>query len=140
MSHYGGHWIREKRRLAIYVRDGFRCVYCGRTAKDKGATYWWGKRTGPTRLAIDHVIARECGGSHSHTNLVTCCRGCNDSKGTKDLYDWLGSLVAAGRIKASKATEIGLRVRRQLAADLNTRMAEAMAAWLDSEPANDRGG
>lgn len=53
--------------MAILERDGYRCVYCGRTSQE-------------TPLEIDHVEAKARGGSDQSTNLVTACRDCNAGK------------------------------------------------------------
>lgn len=66
-----GRWIRLERRLAIYCRDDFRCVYCGDDlvhAEARGIT-------------LDHVVPRCGGGGHASENLVTACLTCNSSRG-----------------------------------------------------------
>jgi hypothetical protein len=65
-------WIARTIRLAVYARDGFACVYCGR--KDK--------------LQLDHVEAVSRGGTDEAENLVTACKYCNASKGTKTPQQW----------------------------------------------------
>lgn len=55
-------------RVAILERDGYRCVYCGRSAKE-------------TVLEVDHVLPRARGGTDTPTNLVTACWSCNNAKG-----------------------------------------------------------
>lgn len=69
-------WIRRKKRLLIYARDDFKCVYCDRqfTRSD---------------LTLDHVRARSNGGHNHHTNLVTACRSCNSSKQNKTIREWM---------------------------------------------------
>lgn len=64
-----GRWINEKRRFAIYLRDGMKCVYCQRSVE---------AAIGTSGCALDHVVAD--GGNHE-SNLVTTCKACNDSKG-----------------------------------------------------------
>jgi hypothetical protein len=59
------NWIRKAKRLAIYLRDGLSCCWCGLSVED-GA-----------QLTLDHLIARSRGGSNEETNLVTACVGCN---------------------------------------------------------------
>ena len=54
--------VRVSRR-AVFVRDGFKCQYCGRHAD-----------------SIDHVVPRSRGGAHVWENLVAACRRCNGSK------------------------------------------------------------
>lgn len=50
-------------RRAVFVRDGGRCVYCGRIA-----------------TSIDHVVPRSRGGGHEWGNVVSACRRCNHVK------------------------------------------------------------
>ena len=59
-------WITKNRRLAIYKRDGFACVYCTSRAQ---------------ALSLDHLRARYKGGGHDTTNLVTACISCNSRRG-----------------------------------------------------------
>lgn len=65
----GSKWIAQSTRLAIYLRDGLACAYCG-ASLESGA-----------QLSLDHL--RPCvrpGCSNHPTNLVTCCKHCNDSR------------------------------------------------------------
>lgn len=57
-----------KNRFKILERDGFKCVYCGRSPSD-GAT-----------LQIDHIHPKSRGGSDDHDNLVSACYECNIGK------------------------------------------------------------
>lgn len=67
---YKGVAIRKDLRLAIYLRDGFRCVYC--CADLHGAA--------PTDISLDHLTCQSDGGSNEPSNLVTACRHCNCSR------------------------------------------------------------
>ena len=67
----GMNWIRQEKRLAIYIRDGLECAYCHSNIED-------------TKLTLDHLIPYSEGGSNDQTNLVTCCHRCNSSRGTRD--------------------------------------------------------
>ena len=60
-------WITPVRRMAIYLRDGFACAYCG---TDLTAAP-------PARVTLDHLVPRSKGGTHATENLVTACAGCN---------------------------------------------------------------
>lgn len=51
-------------RRAIFLRDGHRCQYCGRSAEN-----------------VDHVIPKVQGGTHRWENVVAACRRCNTRKG-----------------------------------------------------------
>ena len=57
-------------RWNVFTRDGFRCQYCG--AKQP-----------MSNLTFDHVIPRACGGRTEWTNIVTACRPCNGTKGSR---------------------------------------------------------
>ncbi len=57
-------------RRNIYIRDKYRCQYCGRVFEPKDLTY-------------DHVIPRSRGGKTTWTNVVTCCHACNRKKGNR---------------------------------------------------------
>ena len=61
----GGKWIRPNKRLAIYLRDRFTCVWCGTSITEEH------------NLTIDHVVPHHGGGDNEATNLATCCRDCN---------------------------------------------------------------
>jgi 5-methylcytosine-specific restriction endonuclease McrA len=79
-SDYRGVCLRKDLRLAIYLRDSFRCVYC--CADLHGAH--------PTDITLDHVHAQVDGGSNEPSNLVTACRTCNCSRQDKPLARFAG--------------------------------------------------
>ena len=70
----GAKWVRRERRLAIYMRDGLACVWCGSRLEDDGVT-----------LSLDHVVPVSRGGRNNSRNLVTSCRKCNSVRGDRDL-------------------------------------------------------
>lgn len=57
-------------RRTLAARDGGRCAYCDRA----GTT-------------IDHVIPRSRGGQHTWSNVVWCCRRCNNVKDSYTLAE-----------------------------------------------------
>jgi 5-methylcytosine-specific restriction endonuclease McrA len=71
----GMNWITQHKRLAIYMRDGMACVWCGS-----------GVETGVT-LTLDHL--RPANGKHKadnrSRNLVTSCATCNMSRGKRSM-------------------------------------------------------
>lgn len=73
----GSKWIRKKRRLAIYLRDLLRCVYCDKDLDPRHVK--------PNERTLDHVIPTIYGGWHESHNLITACRSCNSSRQDKDL-------------------------------------------------------
>ena len=58
------------KRLRIFMRDKFRCQYCGEK-----------KRAG--ELTLDHILPRSRGGDNSPVNVVTACMACNNRKGDR---------------------------------------------------------
>lgn len=70
-----GHRREGRRgRFIILERDGFRCIYCGKTS--------FGDDAG---LHVDHIIPRKEGGPSTASNLVTACVRCNLEKGSRAL-------------------------------------------------------
>jgi 5-methylcytosine-specific restriction endonuclease McrA len=55
------------KRLRIYMRDKFRCQYCG-------------EKKGVAELTLDHIMPRSRGGDNSPVNIVTACIRCNNRK------------------------------------------------------------
>lgn len=107
----GSKWIRPAKRLAIYLRDGCACAYCGATLED-GAV-----------LTLDHVLACELGGSNDESNLVTCCLSCNSSKRDLPMRAWFATL----RDRGVSTDDISRRIRRLTRRDLEPYKAEAKA-------------
>jgi 5-methylcytosine-specific restriction endonuclease McrA len=57
-------------RKAVFVRDNYRCQYCGDKAEN-----------------VDHVVPRSRGGGHTWDNVVAACRRCNSRKENRTLSD-----------------------------------------------------
>ena len=57
-------------RRNIFIRDGHKCMYCGKKAAD---------------LELEHVVPRSRGGKGVWENLVASCHGCNQKKGDMTL-------------------------------------------------------
>jgi 5-methylcytosine-specific restriction endonuclease McrA len=58
-------------RFNLFLRDGFKCVYCSSTKE----------------LTFDHVIPRRCGGKTNWENIVAACSSCNFEKGGRPLRE-----------------------------------------------------
>lgn len=61
------HQAASYSRNVVFVRDGFRCCYCGTELTYKNAT-------------IDHVLPKFHGGGTTWENCVTSCQPCNSQK------------------------------------------------------------
>jgi 5-methylcytosine-specific restriction endonuclease McrA len=99
----GSAWIPRWRRLALYLRDGFRCAYCGRDLR--GAT--------PHQITLDHLVCVAVGGGHEDGNLVTACLSCNSQRGARAWY-----LYATGGAK--------VRIRNLRRRKLNAALAQSL--------------
>lgn len=69
----GMRWLRNSKRLALYLLYGMTCSYCKRHYNEVG------------RLTADHLHPYELGGSNDESNLVCACVNCNSKRG---LMDW----------------------------------------------------
>lgn len=91
-------WIRRSTRLAIYLRDNYTCMRCGAFELE------------PT---LDHIVPRSKGGSHKHTNLITCCRVCNSTRQdrrtprTRAIKNALRRSITRHRVTARHMVKIG---------------------------------
>lgn len=107
----GAKWITRIRRLAIYARDHFCCVYC----------------LSPNRLTLDHLRPRNKGGGHGSKNLVTACYSCNSARGDKPW--WLfANPQAQQRIK--KYRRRGMKRRTKLAKRMLQCMTWSEVMWF----------
>jgi len=90
-------------RQNIYIRDNYKCQYCGRELP-------------PDRLTWDHVIPKARGGKTEWGNIVTCCMECNRRKGGKIPSEASMKLIRKPRmpewLPALKIT-LGLKVMPQ---------------------------
>jgi 5-methylcytosine-specific restriction endonuclease McrA len=62
----------------LFLRDGHRCVYCGRHCRELGSR---------ERLTRDHLVPRSKGGADEWLNVVTACSSCNHSKDSRLLEE-----------------------------------------------------
>lgn len=80
----GSSWIFLPTRYAIYHRDNYKCLYCGKQVQ-----------------CIDHIFPKSRGGKNNYENLASSCFNCNKIKGEqtieecrgKDFSDFLLSLL-----------------------------------------------
>ena len=107
----GSKWIRPEKRLAIYARDGFACVYC---SADEGEGL----------LTLDHVTPREVGGTHDADNLVTCCLCCNSQKQDLTMRAWFAVL----RDRGIDTTKLAATVRKHTARAIDLTLGKQLRA------------
>lgn len=77
----GSKWCRRDLRLAIYLRDGMACMWCGVTLED-GA-----------KLTLDHVTPHSRGGRNGADNLICACEKCNKSRGNRSAASFAAAVA-----------------------------------------------
>jgi 5-methylcytosine-specific restriction endonuclease McrA len=109
----GMNWIRKEKRLAIYLRDGLACVYCGSSVEDG------------IQLSLDHCKPYSKGGNNSEKNLVTCCAKCNSSRGNRSQAGFI--CAVAGYVEKDEK-EIARHVRNCRNRKIDTNEAKKIIA------------
>jgi hypothetical protein len=116
----GSKWITRKKRLAIYLRDGMACGYCGATME------------GGAMLTLDHVKPRTEGGDNRARNLITACNSCNRFKSNRTLDSF--AMAVAGYVNQGlTAAEVTAFVHGQLGTRLQP-FVEMAAAQMALRP------
>ena len=75
---------RSERLAAVLIRDGDRCVWCGRPF------------AGLVQPTTDHLVPRVKGGPSWIENEVAACRRCNGQRGHQAPTDWLDECERRG--------------------------------------------
>lgn len=106
-KYQGMKWITNERRLAIYLRDGLACAYCGMGIEDG------------TRLTLDHIRpwSAETKPDNTSENLVTACLRCNSARGNRTLASFCQSVAAYldhGIVAATIRTHVRACLRRPI--------------------------
>jgi 5-methylcytosine-specific restriction endonuclease McrA len=68
------HGFTQASHQNVFVRDGERCAYCGCKLTLRSCTK-------------DHVVPRSRGGKDTLSNVVACCRSCNEEKADRTLAE-----------------------------------------------------
>jgi 5-methylcytosine-specific restriction endonuclease McrA len=108
----GMNWISQHKRLAIYLRDGLACCYCG------------AKVTEGTKLTLDHVVPYSEGGVLvDQKNLVTACHTCNSRRQNKPVSEYVQ--IIAKELGLKKAC-ILRHIDKCLNRELDTKFAKQL--------------
>lgn len=68
------HWSTSVREWLLEHENHNICIYCGAEGK----------------LTTEHILPQSRGGEDIPENVVRVCSTCNESKGSKRLYEWKG--------------------------------------------------
>ena len=109
----GMNWCSQHKRLAIYLRDGLACVYCG------------GGITTGVSLSLDHLVPYSLGGTNEPTNLLTCCKRCNSARGNRPMETF--AAVTAAYLGVATACIVS-HVTDCLQRDIDTKTARLLVA------------
>jgi 5-methylcytosine-specific restriction protein A len=107
VSRSSTNWCSRLDRLAIYIRDGFCCLWCLKDLREAM----------PTDITLDHLTPHCFGGSDRSTNLITACRSCNSRRRHMAWREFARTRCDAGTIP---------RILRHARRKLNYRLARAM--------------
>lgn len=99
----GGKWIRPERRLAIYIRDGFSCLYCGEDLRGRDNC----------DVTLDHLVPRCMDGDNRNHNLVTACKSCNSARAACDWREYAPG-GACGRIEAAVRAPVNVKLAKSI--------------------------
>lgn len=86
---------KRARKLNVWIRDEWACVYCAVAVVDP--------MDNPPRgitATVDHVTPRSKGGSNKDTNLVTACWNCNKKRGDGDVVNVTRSRTEVRQLSA----------------------------------------
>jgi len=108
----GMDWVRLPKRMSVYFRDSFDCVWCRGVFPLDHLGYG---------LTLDHVDPTQ---GHDAANLVTCCGPCNSAKKDLSPDEWYKRLAERGY----NTRRIKERVARLTRKTLNLHAG----AWLAS--------
>ncbi len=75
---------KEKKSLAIFVRDNFHCVYCNKQLTADNAT-------------IDHITPESKGKLSDPSNLATSCKSCNGLKKNMSVNRFIEDVLSKDR-------------------------------------------
>lgn len=117
----GSRWIKRSERCAIYDRDGWRCVYCGRKVNSGKGT----NGCDPNTATLDHVTSRLLGGSDDASNLVTSCIDCNVAKSSLSVTAFVAKVAKT----AEKRDALAVRIRVALKTELDRVRGRKLARW-----------
>jgi 5-methylcytosine-specific restriction endonuclease McrA len=111
----GMNWIRKEKRLAIYLRDGLACCYCGQGVED-GA-----------KLTLDHLTPHSQDVNNLPANLVTACHLCNSRRGARDWQEFAEAV--AGYLNHNiTGREIITHIQNTIQRPLDVKAAQALIA------------
>lgn len=121
----GMNFVRKDLRLALYLRDGLACCYCGQGIED-GA-----------RLTLDHLVpVSACEKpDNSPANLVTACSICNSSRGNRDWKEFAAKVADYknhGATAAGIVAHIETTIRRPVDRKAAQALIAARGTWADA--------
>jgi hypothetical protein len=124
-------WCRPKKRMAIYLRDSFTCLYCGKDLHHCPSS----------EISLDHLVPRVEEHNNDPSNLITACHTCNSARRDMDWREFLRNMYGNSSMwrEAYIESQVRLRPNWELANDmLNQQVREdkERKAYLDRKAKN----
>lgn len=107
-------------RLGVFSRDGFMCMYCGRSGTARS-------------LTLDHIRPVSRRGRFTWTNLTAACPHCNSRKGAREPHE-AGMELLAVPFEPNMAEYLALSGRHVI----GDQMAYLRALFSKDSPLNQR--
>ena len=106
--------MQQMSRKNLYLRDGYRCGYCGELFSG-------------SELTLDHIIPKAQGGKNTYENLITCCRKDNHRKADR-------TPAQAGMVLLRRPIPATVHTGRHIMRSLGLETAGwAKYLWADAE-------
>ncbi|RMG74149.1 MAG: HNH endonuclease [Nitrospirae bacterium] len=87
--------IRKERQRARQLRS----TRWWRQKKQRGVCHYCGRRFKPSELTMDHIVPLIRGGKSTKSNIVACCKDCNNRKKYMLPLEWNEYIEAMKREK-----------------------------------------
>jgi 5-methylcytosine-specific restriction endonuclease McrA len=104
--------ISKTDRLAIYLRDGMSCAWCGSSIEDEGII-----------LSLDHVKPQIENGDSTASNMITACRKCNSVRGSRSVRSFAHDSAKYANLDANETMAY---IAAHIAMDIEPYRQEAM--------------
>lgn len=88
--------LRRERQRARVLRES----QWWKNRRGHGICYYCGERVPPRELTMDHIVPLVRGGKTTKSNVVPCCKSCNDLKGNLLPSEWDAHLERLARRKS----------------------------------------
>lgn len=97
--------LRSNTDYAMFLRDNFTCIYCGKSSIEHGV-----------KLEVEHITPILLGGLTTIDNLITACSDCNCSKNANPLPPAIAERIY--NILLARNANIAIKLIGEIEADI----------------------